>query len=84
MEPSDLPDGWELAGFGASRNEDDWHNVEQTGEYPDDRALVDADLIVLSYFDGEEVSYYTIHGGFDDDYTAEDAIADLEEEYGLG
>lgn len=84
MDPSDLPDGWEIAGWGDSRSEADWHNVEESGIYPSDFELEMTDMVVLSYLDGEEVSYYTIHGGFDDDYTIYDAIEDLEEEYGIG
>lgn len=82
VKASDLPDGWDLAGYDRGA---DWLDVENGAPYPTTLDLTYADQVVLSYTDSDgETSYYTVHGGFDEDYTIEDAIDDLEDRYGLG
>jgi hypothetical protein len=82
MQPEDLPSGWAIAGYDGPT---EWVDVENGGKFPDDLDLEYADQTVLSFtdIDGEK-HYYTVHGGFDQDYPVTDAIADLEEEYGIG
>jgi hypothetical protein len=82
MQAENLPDGWAVAGWDHGA---DWVNVEAGGPLPSDNDLVYSDMVVLSYTDKDrEVSYFTVHSGFDEDYTIEDAIEDLESEYGIG
>lgn len=81
MNPEDLPERWAIAGYDGSSG---WVDVENGGKYPDALELEYADQVVLSHTDSDgEVSHYTIHGGFDEDYPIEDAIEDLEQEYGI-
>lgn len=82
MQSDELPDGWAVAGWDHGA---DWVDVQNGGPLPTDYDLIYADMVVLSYTDSDkEVTYYTVHSGFDEDYPIVDAIADLEAEYGIG
>lgn len=82
MQADDLPDGWDIAGW---EHGADWIDVQNGGPLPNDNDLIYSDQVVLSFTDDEgETSYYTVHGGFDEDFSIEDAIADLSEVYGVG
>lgn len=80
-EERELPEGWAVAGY---EGHDDWVNVEAGGESPTDYDLVHSYTTVVSYTDdGGNTEYFTIHGGVDEWEGLLDAIADLEDAYGM-
>jgi hypothetical protein len=77
----DPPDGWDVAGYDDVRG--DWQDVWNGDPSPSPLDLEMADQVVLhTKIDGEDF-FTTIHGGFDEDFTIEDAVDDTKEAYGI-
>lgn len=79
--PDGFPDGWEIAGW-EDPSDGSWKNTEEGDPLPTVDDLADSYQIVVSHVEDGVTSYYSIMYGVDGWDGLEDAIYDIDEEYG--